>query len=370
VTTQGSSECAGGDRCQNITVTCPGVERDIRGRVAVAAATAPTRGVLVFFSGGSGTVFWSDEQGEASELLDRLRGEGFTVVQVKWGSPWLASAPGEKAGPAALACRSATIARWVWEKEYAPLGLGRVPGRCGFCIIGSSGGASQAAYTVTAYRQAAIVDGLVSVSGPVHAALDRACLRNTSDRSYWYLGPQAKRIDMSYGYRGGGPCERNDAGWADRWRADSADRVGSFSLRSTRVVVIVGGKDTTGAVPHARDYYARLKAAGSTRVSIQEVASMGHAIQESPEGMTALERALVAGPSGPVASLTPTPTPEATPPRSGTTVERRRDHGQRPILPYVVLVSVAAVATTSFLVKRALQEPIDPENPRGTDTPS
>jgi len=365
VTDRGSVSCAASGQCRDLTVSCPGVTSDVRARVSVARATAPARGLLMFFSGGTGSVFWSEEQGQGAQLLERLRAEGFYVVQVRWGTPWLASSPGERAGPAKLGCRPATVVRWVWEHEYTPLGLKRVPGRCGFCVVGSSGGASQVAYSVTGYKQGDIVDGLFPISGPVHAALERACSKDVRDKDFWYRGAQARRIDMSYGYRGGGgPCERNDAAWTARWRADDADLVGSFTLKDTRVEVIVGGRDTTHAVPHAREYVTRLQTEGSPRVSIVEIAGMGHAIQQSPEGMSALEAALLAGSGGPVSTVAPSlaETSPADTSRAanapGRTAGSRPARGRRtrPVGPYVALMSVAAVVTTSVLVRRALND--------------
>ena len=74
-------------------------------------------------TGGGGTAWWSEASSLAASFVDSLRADGFVVVQLRWVDPWLASAPGEDAGSGHLACRPATVFKWVHDNQFLPQGL-------------------------------------------------------------------------------------------------------------------------------------------------------------------------------------------------------------------------------------------------------
>lgn len=301
VTLQGGADpsCPDGYECTSFAVECPGVRRAGRGFFAAAPALAAPRGTVVLFSGGAGTQWWGEEATGTDRLLDELRVEGLEIVQVRWLSSWLVSSPGEAAGPARLACRPATIVRWLHEHRFLPLqtASARV-GRCGFCVTGNSGGASQVSYGLSHYGLDAILDAVVPTSGPPHAALVKGCSGDMTDRGHLFHPQQTRVIDSSYGVlRGGGPCERHDPAYLDSWRADAVDTGGSdYTHPTTRVHVILGGQDSGVAPPHARDYALRLRRSASPMTTLEEVRAMSHRLQSSPEGLAALREALLAEP--------------------------------------------------------------------------
>jgi hypothetical protein len=213
--------------------------------------------------------------------MGRLRAVGLTVVQVRWHQSWLASAPGESIGSAYLACRPATIAKWVHDTKFAPLtSPATTMGACGFCLVGASGGASGISYSLSHYGLDPYVDGLFPTGGPPHAALAKGCMRTPGEESYWYDGASVKAIDSSYGYTQSGPCLVNDASFESRWVADSIDITGTdFAYPTTRVRPLLGSLDPL--IAHTRDYTAALASAG-TVAPIETVPGAGHDLARYP----------------------------------------------------------------------------------------
>ena len=293
--------CPADHSCQGIEVSCPSVSAPARGFVATAQPTSQVRGLVMLASGGPGNLWWSEVTSLGAPFVDSLRADGFVVVQLRWVDPWLASAPSEDAGPGHLACRPATVVRWVYDNQYVPLGLPAIQvGRCGFCISGNSGGSSQVAYALSFYGLDSILDAVIPTSGPVHAAQAKGCLQNPAEQAYWYDAGFAATIDSAYGFSAGqGPCANHDPGFLPRWTAESADTgANDLFYPSTRLMVIVGGQDSSYAPAHARDFAAVAALAGSPYVTVQTVPKMGHRIQASADGLAALHDALLAAAGG------------------------------------------------------------------------
>lgn len=286
--------------CQAVVVRCPGVSRSARAFLAVELATASkTRGVVVFFSGARGTSYWSTSGGRRSSatptesFLATLRRDGFITIQVRWDDAWLVAPAGEQPGPARLACRPASVIKWVYQRFYVPLGLSPKVGRCGFCITGNSGGATQVSYALSHYGLDEIVDMVIPSGGPPHAALVKGCLAD--DPLYRFAGWAAAVIDASYGITGDdGPCSRKDASFLARWREDAVDTGGSdYRHLKTRVAFVFGEYDESGGPTHGNDYLRRLRAAGSPLVSLVTVPGMGHGIARSPDGLSVVRNLLL-----------------------------------------------------------------------------
>jgi pimeloyl-ACP methyl ester carboxylesterase len=295
LTTATDSSCPSGHTCRGFKVACPSVQRTARGFLARAPArSARVRGLVVISTGGQGTQWFSAKGAQGASFVSDLQRDGFVVVQLRWVDPWLVSAPGEDAGSGHLGCRPATAFKWVHDRWFVPLGVPAGPiGRCGFCITGNSGGASQSSYALSHYGLESLLEAVVPTGGPPHAAQAKGCLRNAGQDAYWYASGSAATIDSSYGFQGtSGPCALHDASFVPRWDAESVDTGGSDYLHEqTRVHFILGGADNSSAPAHARDYAARLKAAGSPYVTLQVIPGMGHSIVNSA-GLGALRSAL------------------------------------------------------------------------------
>ncbi|MBI4259088.1 MAG: hypothetical protein HY658_00845 [Actinobacteria bacterium] len=288
------TSCPAGFDCQQYSVTCSGIPDARAGTLAAAPATGPPRGLVMFFSGGSGSKWWGDADAATIGFMNDLRADGFHLVVVRWHKSWLDAPSGQDIGPDRLACQPATTIRWVHDNLYAPLGVSAGPGRCGFCLTGSSGGASQVAYPLSHFGLDVIVDAIVPTGGPPHAALAKGCLRNPAEEEYWYDGASVKTIDASYGHYGpDGPCQTHQPTFANRWAATSVDTSGSdYRYEQTRVVVLLGSRDRV--LPHARDYVQRLQQAGSPAATLQLVDNTGHEVGATPEGRAAIRQALLA----------------------------------------------------------------------------
>ncbi len=81
--------------------------------VAVARPGGTSRGVVAFFTGGTGTAWFSDQGTSNWDMLNGLVTGGLVGVQVRWASPWMSASPGEDAGLAAIACRPATMVEFA-----------------------------------------------------------------------------------------------------------------------------------------------------------------------------------------------------------------------------------------------------------------
>lgn len=288
----GTQGCPAGQECMGFEVQCPGLQEAARGQLSIARPLLATRGVVVFASGGQGVNWWGDSP-EAAQMIEELRANGIMAVQLRWRNSWLKSRPAEQAGPARLACRPATVFKWVHDNHFTPLGLPEV-GACGFCISGSSGGASQVSYPLSHYGLDLILDAVVPTGGPAHAALIKGCMQTPGEEEYWFAPSEASIIDVSYGhYQNGGPCVRHDSLSAALWAKDGIDTGGNdYFHPTTRIHFIFGRTDSSVAPVHARDYITRLQRSGSPSVTEQLVDS-GHTVQESPAGADAIKTALL-----------------------------------------------------------------------------
>ena len=281
--------------CREFAVTCPELQERVSGEIEVRRATAPARGVVAFLSSAGGGGWWVDDVPDGDAFFNDLRSQGLTVVQVRWSRGWLFSVPGEDAGTARLGCRPATAIRWVHDTEYAPLGLSPPSGRCGFCLTGNSGGASQIAYALAFYGLDTILDAVVPTSGPPHADQAKGCLHDAGEESYWYSAEEVGGIDASYGYggRSDGPCPRHDRSWMTRWRAESVATGGADYVHpTTRVLFLLGGRDPGPSPAQAHDYFEALQRAGSPDVSLETESSMAHGLNST--AMSRLRAALLA----------------------------------------------------------------------------
>jgi hypothetical protein len=283
--------CPATYRCRSFRVACPNVPQPIDGFLGIGAPTASPRGTVVVFSGSRGTTWWSAKELAWAQSLAGLRADGFQVVQVRWRSGWFASSPGDEAGSVALACRPATVLRWVHDRLHLPLDLPPDGlGRCGFCALGWSGGASAAVYALTHYGLGRNLDAVVAVSGPTHGDIAKGCSHVPEDEVYWYTSA-VKELDMSYGFLRNGPCALHDRTWTERWLRDGiATSAIDTALPRTRVTIILGAADRGPAPPQSRLVTDLLVAGGSPMISVLTIAGMRHAPNRA--GLTALRAEL------------------------------------------------------------------------------
>ena len=286
--------CPDDSVCAGFDVACPGVVESATVFTAIRVPLGSVRGMVAFLSGDYGQQWWAEES-ESTALLGRLQARGFVTVQVRWETGWSIASEGEDAGSGHLACRSASIIRWIHDHSYRPLDVPAGPiGRCGFCITGNSGGASQVSYALSFYGLDNILDGVFPTSGPPHAAQDKGCLRREGEDAYNY-GNNAIVIDLAHGFLSDGPCERADPAFLSRWIEESVDTGGrDFVHPRTRIHFIHSDVDIP-SLPHTLDYIARLRSAGTPFLTEQVIAGMPHRLQTSAAGLDALFDAILGG---------------------------------------------------------------------------
>jgi hypothetical protein len=285
--------CPSGHTCQGIKITCP-VGGSARAFVAKASSYGDARGVVATFSGGSGNAYEFTSAAELA-MVEQLRGDGFTIVQVRWVDPWLRASVGTNAGAHRLACRPATVVPWIRNTIYTPLNVPPLEvGRCGFCITGNSGGGTQVSYALSHYELDGILDAVIATSGPTHGAIEKGCSHLSQDSAYWYPLNIAKIVDSSRGYSKNGPCQTHNLTWASAWREEGVSTGGSdYYHPTTRVHLIIGALDASWVKMNAGDYKDRLLIDGSPMVSSETIDGMGHGLPDSPAGREALRQALL-----------------------------------------------------------------------------
>ena len=279
------TDCPPGMDCRGFSVSCPDVQEDVAGLIAVGHAYDRPHGVVAFFSGSDGTAWWSDEDPATEAFLEGLRRSGLTVVQVRWQTPWLDASAGEHVGPARLACRPATVIDRL-HTEIPSSSPG--PGPCGFCVTGNSAGASQVSYALTRYGLESVLDMVVPTSGPPHAAIADGCRATNDSMGY---GGRASLLDASMGFFSNGPCRTGDTRWDERWAREGVES-GDLLYPNTSVRFIFGALDAGAAPRHGVRYYLELRESGSPHVTAWVVPCMAHGVQSWPAGLDTLRVAL------------------------------------------------------------------------------
>jgi hypothetical protein len=289
------SQVPSGYTSRGFTVRCPGVSNNISGFLAIRQRTGAPRGLLVMLTGGDGDKYWTSQHTGAYALAEELRTLGFTIVQVRWVSSWLESAPGEEAGPARLGCRPATVIKYIHDHYYLPLGVqsSRV-GEAGFGVTGNSGGASQTCYALSYYGLDTIIDVAIPTGGPPHAALAKACMNTPGQEAYWYATNTLHDIDRCFGFfNNNGPAFRHDPAYIPRWIEQSHSTGGhDYYHPRTRVHFIQGETDWKMRV-NAQDYMDRLKAAGTPFLVSEIAPNTAHAVYGTDAGRAAIKNALL-----------------------------------------------------------------------------
>jgi hypothetical protein len=284
------------DSCMTVNVTCPEIE-PMDAILAVGEPQGTPTGVIVLFSGGTGASWWATPTRPVEqEVLTGFQAKGLEVIEVAWPDAWGTAPPSQAVGFAKLSCRPATIVKWAHDERYAPMGVSApARGECGFCISGNSGGSSQAAYALTHYGLAPIVDAAILSSGPPHSDIARGCSGKPDDTAFQYDPDNVPLIDGAYGHlKDPGPCASHDASFASLWTEDGVATGGAFyNYPNTRVSFLFGGRDPTVAPTQAQELVDKLKQAGSPMVSAETVASMPHSVNGNPDSRAAVTNAVL-----------------------------------------------------------------------------
>ena len=166
--------------CYQATVSCPGVNDEDVG-VKVNAPAGSSLGTVSLQVGGGGTPWYDQHFVYGTKLVNDLNASGFTAVQFNWGflptgfpqggtfAGWL-TGPG---GPRKLACRFATIEKWVHDNTSIHAS------NSAFCHSGNSAGSGVGAYALAHYGLGSILNYVEETSGPPFAQIDQGCICNS-----------------------------------------------------------------------------------------------------------------------------------------------------------------------------------------------
>ncbi len=307
--------------CYDLTVTCNQLTQPLGVSLKVGdpSSGAILKGTIMFFSGYTGTYFWEvtakvkiengvyvpDEQpgiiagGNSPDavnypqIIQDLRDDGFRTVQVDWADNWFKAESGVEEGMVDLACRPASLIRWVYNNLH-----GSRPDQP-FCADGHSNGASQLAYSLTRYGMAKYLDLAVFESGPNWTYLDQSCIQD--DPAYqdiWTPQDGRQNLDLSYGYpaNGSGPCGQKLKRYRTTFQNDSVGYGnGQFFYPRTMMAFLFGDLDATPTTRNSGRRFSDLLVANSNPYwSRQDLPNTAHSIGASPEGLIALGTTLSA----------------------------------------------------------------------------
>jgi len=290
-----TTKCIPGWTCYDATIRSPDVIENNSGMHAILAirraATPMIRGTVLAIGGHAGQEWWDGGQALARQWEDRMLSSGYEVVQFKYlGWGWPNPIQGNKQGFVRLACRPATIIKWVHDNWH----------RSGdFMVIGSSQGSAALGYSMAMYGIYQIVDRAVYISGPPMTELVTACL--ATDNRQLSHPSESELVDEPDGYLTSyGPCTlRTDTlGNRDWWAHNSVETAddtilpggvthGVYRYPNTKVSFILGIRDSYRIRYHAQkliDVFTE----SDQPLEIRRIAAMGHSIMQSQEGLDAL----------------------------------------------------------------------------------
>ena len=265
--TAGPVDCDG-EECYDITVRCSNVAAPAKARLKVGGAAE--KGTILFTTGGPGT-FQYGGVFQSRKILYNTRAAGFRSVQLEWVDSWLIGSPGQEEGHARLACRSATVAQWVYDNL-----IGEDESKV-FCATGHSGGATQVSYMLSHYGLEDILSLIVPTGGPPMGRMDLTCMMGMHGRGLEGL------LDQGFGYMtpGSGPCSSHDPKFMETLRlASVASGEGDYVHPQTMVAFISEGIESLRlgyGVAMGMTYHDLLVREGSPLIRNDVVTGVTHA---------------------------------------------------------------------------------------------
>ncbi len=283
---------AAATKCESFEVTCGGAEPAIVDLVYFEPAGVPSKGAIIFGSGGDGTGYYNFTQRKA------LTDAGFTVLDRRWLAGWFT---GAQDGPQQAACRYAALARYVKTNVVKDKLL---------CATGNSGGSAELGYALTWQGAGKVLNFAMPTSGPFHR-LDYAC--NGALDAMWTAecatikastcpdcastgcqlgnGPRGL-IDASFG--GATRCSNPMGGDLALLKAASPELgPNAAKLDGAAAHFLVGKLDPGAYEPLVTSLFNSLTAKGAN-VKLTYVAGAAHEMDQSVEGATAIRDTLLA----------------------------------------------------------------------------
>jgi hypothetical protein len=250
-----------GGVCYKLVISCPNVA-DMSAHLKVNLPTSTSSGTVIFGAGGNGVGYYDKEFNFGETAVESVLSGGFTTAQINFdgfSEGWM-TGPG---GPRKLACRYATVARWVYDhirpSVTEPL-----------CATGNSGGSAAIGYALAHYGESSVFSMVELTSGPPQRRIDYGCICDQPAVSVschsgvlgQCYGVKTAQMSMDQAYSST-ICSsavtshsRVNAGLFLNDSLNSADA--SLSYPTTDVHLVFGGKDTSSAVPLGQYYGDRI----------------------------------------------------------------------------------------------------------------
>jgi hypothetical protein len=277
----------GDEQCYDIKVQCEQLADPVAATLRVGRMQDPVRGTIVLASGWTGTYWWEDSGSNYKSIVDRLQAAGFRTAQIRWQTNWWGGASNQLEGDAKLACRPATVLRWVYDNLHPDAGTP-------FCAEGHSDGASQVGYPITQYGLADLFSLVLFESGPNFVRIDYGCIEDTSDpghQALYYNTPTGRGlINWSLGLpQNTGACVDQDVAFLPYFEeASLAYAMWQYSYPHTMAAFVFGEDDLGTTAAHGLYYYNKVADAGSPLVSMAVVANTGHFVADTQQGMNTI----------------------------------------------------------------------------------
>jgi len=280
--------------CYLLEITCPDLAQNALATLKVGNSLAQTdKGTIIFFSGYTGESYWEGRSTEAQRIIQELRTAGFRTVQLRWANNWWNGAKKMSEGHARLACRPATVTRWVFDNLHSP--------DTAFCAEGWSNGASALSYTLVQYNLFVLLSSVVFESGPNWSRLDHGCIQDDPTYSSLFYGRNHRKIiDMAFGYPENpqqgeeGPCFYMDASFRGEFmQASVLNDSYIYSFPNTDISFLFGGQDQTLTKAHGVYFYTALTQAGTPNLYYTELSGASHDIVLQPFGADTVRDELI-----------------------------------------------------------------------------
>jgi hypothetical protein len=299
----GPTPCSGSasNSCYTIRVSCPGISNTLDATIKLGTSLiSNTIGTVMFYGGFDGTYYWDGFNVTNTVIITNVRLAGFQTVQIDWSANWMLSTPGNSVGMDGIACRPATVARWVYDTFH------QANPSLPYCAVGHSNGASEVAYSMTLYGLDEVFDEAILESGPNFSLLEYGCWNTLGHNSLFLPGTDRGWVDRSFGISSNGPCAYNPAPPADPtpikqpWRSiwQDVSVVTSHTLNiypHTMVSLIFGSLDTSQTRYHGNEYANWLAASGTPFFTSTILLGAGHGTTYSPAGQAKLTSEIING---------------------------------------------------------------------------
>jgi len=320
VTTKGGpescSQVLGGDggsqgaSCYQVTISCPNVaDQDVGVKVKTPVGTPV--GTVLFTTGGSGQEWYDQHFQLGTQIVDRMVAANYATVQFAWGytpvgfpsggnfAGWL-TGPG---GPRQLACRWATIAKWVHDNPQI------TNSAAPFCATGNSAGSGAAAYAISFYGEDNMFNMLEETSGPPFSRIDNGCIcsRNAAQNSG--CSSITQPIQECYGIDGNMFI---DPAYSPTGRlCSTAENTGDTTNAATflrdsilasdakldypniDMHFVYGGQDPTSGVAQGTEYWMKITGKGGAAPTVDCVQDAPHRIGDVQDGADKIVNDLV-----------------------------------------------------------------------------